>query len=74
MRNPPLSSDVEIVVSTMDAVRTALAAGDSIAAEEGLVDAYNRISKMLRNVEVHERRGSSPLRASVALWRNEKSI
>lgn len=60
-------------MSTMDAVKTAVAVGDMIAAEEGLVEAYNRISKMLKDIQVREQKGRASARTSGMLWPDGKN-
>lgn len=67
MRNPLLTSEIDRALVALQSARTAAALGDTIAAEEALVDAYNHLSKLLRNVEVHER---GKMRAGVAMWRS----
>jgi hypothetical protein len=69
MKNLSLSSDIDAALATLQSARTAAAIGDSIATEEALIDAYHHLSKLLRNVEVHER--GTP-RTSVNVWRSHR--
>ena len=65
-----LSRDIEGVSSMMEAAKSAATTGDMLVAEEALVDAYNRLSKILKDLEATERRlRARSVKAGVALWR-----
>jgi hypothetical protein len=69
MGNDPLSYDIDGVTPLIEAARTAALTGDTVAAEEALVDAYDRISKILKNMDERGPRSLFAVRPSVALWR-----
>jgi hypothetical protein len=75
MVHAALSMDIEGVSSMMEAAKSAAQAGDMLVAEEALVDAYNRLSKILKDLEANERRlfGTPGAKSSVAIWRNGAS-
>jgi hypothetical protein len=66
---------IDGVAPMIEAARVAASAGDMLVAEEALVDAYNRISKILKDMEEreHEALGARAVRPSVAVWRNGSS-
>lgn len=66
MTSPSISTEIDSLLSLLRVARTSAAVGDAIGAEEALVDAYNRISKLLRDMEMHERRQRTAGRQSVA--------
>jgi hypothetical protein len=67
--------DIEGVSSMMEAAKLAAKTGDMLVAEEALVDAYNRLSKILKDLEANERSlfGTPGVKSSVAVWRNGAS-
>jgi len=72
MKIPSMNSDIESALLALQSARMAAAAGDSSAAEGALVDAYNRISRMLKSVQAHERKHVAKARENVTLWRERK--
>jgi hypothetical protein len=67
--------EIDGVASMLEAAQMAANAGDMLVAEEALADAYNRISKILKDIEARERSvfGGRAVRPSVAVWRNGDS-
>jgi hypothetical protein len=70
-----LSMELDGVSSMMEAAKAASNAGDMLVAEEAIVDAYNRLSKILKDMEARERGtfGKRAMRPSVAVWRGGAS-
>jgi hypothetical protein len=65
MTAPSMSSEIDSLLALLGVARTSAAVGDAIGAEEALVDAYNRISKLLRDMDMHERRQRTTTRQDV---------
>ncbi len=59
MTPPSMSSEINGLLALLRVARTSAAVGEAIGCEEALVDAYNRISKLLRDMEMHEHRQRS---------------
>jgi hypothetical protein len=72
MVHAALSMEIEGVSSMLEAAKSAAQTGDMLVAEEALVDAYNRLSKILKDLEANEREvfGKRGVKPSVAVWRN----
>jgi len=70
-----LSMDIEGVSSMLEAAKLAAKTGDVLVTEEALVDAYNRLSKILKDLEASERGmlGRREAKPSLAVWRNRAS-
>lgn len=66
MISPSMSSEIDSLLSLLRVAKTSAAVGDALGAEEALVDAYNRISKLLRDMEALERRDRTSARQNEA--------
>ena len=75
MVHAALSRDIEGVSSMMEAAKSAAKTGDMLVAEEALIDAYNRLSKILKDLEANERSifGTRGVKPGVAVWRSGAS-
>jgi hypothetical protein len=72
MIHAALRLEIESVSAMIEAAKSAAHVGDMLVAEEALVDAYNRLSKILKDLEANERSlfGKRVVKPSVAVWRN----
>ncbi len=66
MISPSMSSEIDSLLSLLRVAKTSAAVGHALGAEEALVDAYNRISKLLRDMEALERRERTSARQNEA--------
>lgn len=75
MVHSALNMGIDGVASMLEAAQMAANAGDMLVAEEALVDAYNRLSKILKDLESRERSafGRRAVRPNVAIWRTAGS-
>jgi hypothetical protein len=75
MVHAALSMNIQGVPSMLEAAQSAAKSGDILVAEEALVDAYNRLSKLLKDLEANEHSmwGARGLKPSVAVWRKGAS-
>jgi hypothetical protein len=72
MAHEALCMDIRSVSSMVAAANSAARMGDMLVAEEALVDAYNRLSQILKDMEAREHHPFSTrdLKPSVSLWRH----
>jgi hypothetical protein len=75
MVHTALSMELDGVSSMIEAAKAASNAGDMLVAEEAIVDAYNRLSKILKDMEARERStfGRRAVKPSVTVWRSGAS-
>jgi hypothetical protein len=71
MAHTAIVMDIEGVAPMIEAAKAAAHSGDMLVAKEALVDASNRLSKILEVIEAAERRsfGTRTIKPSVLLWR-----
>lgn len=74
MSRDKLLEDIETAVASLKAASAALHASDVIAAEHAAVDAYNRLSKVLRLMETLDLRQGRSVPSSVERWRSGRKF
>jgi hypothetical protein len=75
MVHAALSMNIEGVSSMLEAAKAAAQTGDILVAEEALVDAYNRVFKMLQDLEANQYStfAKPDVKRSIAFWRGSVS-